>query len=182
MSTLLKDKTDVKIFILYLMKNIGYPLPFTDIDVIVRQDGIVDYLSFTECFYELLETGNIKEERMTDGSFVYLLTEQGANVAEHLQSSLLELIRTTSLQSALRMLSFHKRGCRCHTEEAQLADGRFQLTCTILEKDSELLSVSVKLDSREQLEQMKKNFYARPEVIFRGALALLSGEMNYLVG
>ena len=48
MATLLKDKTDVKIFILYLMRNIGYPLPFTDLDVIVRQDGIVDYLSFSE--------------------------------------------------------------------------------------------------------------------------------------
>lgn len=182
MSALLKDKTDVKIFILYLMRNIGYPLPFTDIDVIVRQDGIVDYLSFSECFFELLETGNIREEKTQEGAFVYRITEQGAHVAEHLQSSLLELIRTTSLQSALRMLSFQKRGCRCHADEEQLSDGRYRLTCSIMEHDSVLLSICVKVDTREQLEQMKQNFYARPEVIFRGAMALLSGEMNYLVG
>lgn len=164
------------------MRNIGYPLPFTDIDVIVRQDGIVDYLSFTECFFELLETGNIKEQKTEDGKFVYLITEQGSTVAEHLQSGLLELIRTTSLQSALRMLSFQKRGCHCHAEEELLPDGKYNLTCSIIEQGSVLLSVSIKVDTKTQMEQMKKNFYARPEVIFRGALALLSGEMNYLVG
>ena len=182
MSAPLNDKTDVKIFILYLMRNIGYPLPYTDIDAIVRQDGIVDYLSFSECFFELLETGNIKEEKTPEGGFVCRITEQGTHVADHLQSSLLEMIRTTSLQSALRTLSFQKRGCRCHAEEELLPDGKYRLTCSITEHDSVLLNVSVKVDTREQAEKMKQNFYARPEVIFRGAFALLSGEMNSLVG
>ena len=182
MAAPLKDKTDIKIFILYLMRNIGYPLPYNDLDIIVRQDGIVDYLSFSECFSELLETGNIREEKTAEGAFVYRITEQGTHVADNLQSTLLDLIRTTSLQSALRMLSFQKRGCRCHTEEERLADGKYMLTCSILERESVLLSVTVKADSAEQLDKMKRNFYSRPEVIFRGALALLSGEMNFLVG
>lgn len=178
---LLRDKNDIKIFILYLMRHIGYPLPYHDIDAIVRQDGIVDLPSFSECFAELMETGNVCET-MEAGGACYVITEQGIHVADNLQSSLLELIRTTSLQSALRMLSFQKRGCRCVTEEGISPDGRRMLTCTILEHETVLLSVTIKVESAEQLAEMKRNFYKRPEVIFRGAMALLSGEMNYIVG
>ncbi len=181
MASLLRDKTDVKIFILYLMRNIGYPLSYHDIDAIVRQDGIVDIISFSECFSELLETENVREERAGDGAFVYAITEQGIHVADNLQSSLLDLIRTTSLQSALRTLSFQKRGCRCTTEEEVCPDGRILLTCTILEREAVLMQVTLKVDNREQADRMKRNFYMRPEVIFRGEMALLSGEMNYLV-
>ena len=44
----LKEKNDIKIFILYLMRNIGYPLDFSNINDIVVQDGIVNYFDFAE--------------------------------------------------------------------------------------------------------------------------------------
>ena len=59
----LKDKNDIKIFILYLLRNIGYPLDFDNINDIVVQDGIVGYFDFADCFAELLDTGNIAEEK-----------------------------------------------------------------------------------------------------------------------
>ena len=59
MHSQLRDKNDIKIFILYLLRHIGYPLDFVSINDIVVQDGYVGYFDFAECFAELLETGNI---------------------------------------------------------------------------------------------------------------------------
>ena len=50
----LTDKFEIKIFILYLLKNIKEPLEFSTINDIVVQDGFVNYFDFAICFAELL--------------------------------------------------------------------------------------------------------------------------------
>ena len=59
MHSQLRDKNDIKIFILYLLRHIGYPLDFVSINDIVVQDGYVGYFDFAECFAEMLDDGLI---------------------------------------------------------------------------------------------------------------------------
>ena len=40
----------IKVFILYLLDKIGYPLEYTDIATIIIRDGLVDYFDFVEYF------------------------------------------------------------------------------------------------------------------------------------
>ena len=176
----LKDKNDIKIFILFLLRNIGYPLDFDNINDIVVQDGIVGYFDFADCFAELLDTGNIAEEKSEDGC-VYRITDQGIHVADNLQSNILMAIRERSLKSALRLLSFKKKGSRIKHESQPLENGGYRLTCSIIEERDEIMKVSVFLDNKSQLDKMEYNFENNPEVVYRGVLALLSGEINYLV-
>ena len=49
----------VKVFILYLLEKIGYPLDYNDLATIVIRDGYVDYFDFVTYFHELLEAGHI---------------------------------------------------------------------------------------------------------------------------
>lgn len=176
----LKDKNDVKIFILYLMRNIGYPLDFDNINDIVVQDGIVGYFDFADCFAELLDTGNIAEVK-ADGVCLYEITEQGIHVADNLQSNILTAIRERSLKSALRLLSFKKKGSKIRYESEPVETGGYRLTCSIVEEREEIMKISVFLDNKAQLDKMEYNFEKNPEVVYRGLLALLSGEINYLV-
>ena len=180
MQSVLKDKNDVKIFILYLMRNIGYPLDFANLNDIVVQDDIVNYFDFAECFAELLETGNIAELKI-DGEELYIITDQGIHVADNLQSNLLNIIKEKSLKSALRLLSFKKRGANLKCTAVQREDGCYQLNCRIIEKEQDLLNLTVLIDNKTQLEKIKYNFNDRPETVYRGILALLSGEVNYLL-
>ncbi len=176
----LKDKNDIKIFILYLLRHIGYPLDFVSINDIVVQDGFVSYFDFAECFAELLETGNV-EELNQDGQEVYLITEQGRHVADTLESRLVHMLRDKSLKSAMRLLSFRKRGSDIRCEIEMLDGGKCVLHCAIIECREEVLKVSVTLDSVEQAQRMKYNFDSKPETLYKGVLALLSGEVNYLI-
>ncbi|MBQ9115656.1 MAG: DUF4364 family protein [Clostridia bacterium] len=176
----LKDKNDIKIFILYLLRNIGYPLDFDNINDIVVQDGVVGYFDFADCFAELLDTGNIAEEK-NGRECLYRITDQGIHVADNLQSNILTAIRERSLKSALRLLSFKKKGSRIQHHSEPLENGGYTLTCSIVEERQEIMRVSVFLDNKAQLDKMEYNFENNPEVVYRGVLALLSGEINYLV-
>ena len=66
MGARLKNKNDIKIFILYLLQNINYPLDFPTINDIVVQDEYVNYFDFAECFAEILDMGHVVEEISTD--------------------------------------------------------------------------------------------------------------------
>ena len=144
------------------------------------QDGVVGYFDFADCFAELLDTGNIAEEK-NGNSCLYRITEQGIHVADNLQSNILTAIRERSLKSALRLLSFKKKGSLIKHVSEPVPTGGFKLTCSIVEEREEIMKVSVFLDNKAQLEKMEYNFENNPEVVYRGVLALLSGEINYLV-
>ena len=180
LKTKLNNKTDIKIFILYLLSNVGYPLSYGQINDITVQDDFVGSFEFAECFSELLETGNVKECE-EDSEKTYLITEQGKSVAAALQSDILGFIRTKSLKSALRYLSFQKRGSYVHTEVVQRPDGKFDLKCQVAEPDNPTLEIQVAIDNRYQLNRMRHHFEENPETVYRSILALLSGEADYLL-
>ena len=181
MEPMLTEKNDIKIFILYLMRNIGYALDFSNITDIVLQDEVVKYFDFAECFAELLEAGNISEERVEDGETVYSITEQGKKVADDLQSDIFMLIREKSLKSALRLLSFKRRGSFIKCESTPLDDGGYNLCCRIVENKEEIMNVTIKVEDKKQLNRMKSSFEERPESLYKGIMTILTGEIDYLI-
>ncbi len=176
----LKDKNDIKIFILYLLRNIDYPLDFVNINDIVVQDGVVGHFDFIECFSELLETGNVAEIKK-DGEDYYVITNQGKHVADNLDSRLINMLKEKSLKSALRLLSFKKKNAKIKVEYEPMSGNRILARCIISERDENILDVKLILESVNQLERIKRNFYDNPEVVYKGILAVLTGEVNYLI-
>lgn len=193
----LKDKNDIKIFILYLLKNLQYPLDFNTISDMVVQDEFVNYFDFAECFAELLDSGIVEQIRTGDGTSsestvgtngrtekkdqLYKITEGGIEVVEQLQSSLLNVIKEKSLKSAMRMLSFKERGSQVKCSGAEREDGRYDFECEIIENKCSMLKVNLVVDDKSLLDQMLENFDRRPEVAYRGLITLLTGDINYLI-
>ena len=215
MRSLLTDPGEIKIFILYLLDKIGYPLDYPSIGAIMMQDGVVNFFDFAECFFALVEAGHIKEiypdgdgpEAMPEtddpdvapfGSIddagdvepdagdetskprkLYEVSETGHQVAVGLGDSIMVSVRERSYRSALRHLSLKKRGAQIEKSYEPEGDG-FLVRCSITDKDGTALDLKLRADSKYQLERMMSNFDDRPEVIFRGIVALMSGDVNYL--
>ena len=90
----------VKVFILYLLEKIGYPLDYNDLATIVIRDGYVDYFDFVTYFHELLEAGHIRriggddddensaKERPVDRDS-YMVSDTGRMIAKGLADDLL---------------------------------------------------------------------------------------------
>lgn len=177
--TTLKDKKDVKIFVLYLLENINYPLDFVTINDMVMQNDFVAYFDFAECFGELVDDGLIIK-LAKDDTEKYIVSEKGRHVARTLKSDILDTILEKSLASALRFLSFKKQNAEIKCRSEKREDGQYDVICAVLRDKKEIFSLSVAVDTYERAEKMKDKFRDRPEVIYRGALALLEGEVDYL--
>lgn len=181
MGSTIGSKKNVKIFVLYLMQNVGRPLSFVTLNDIVMQTDFVMYLDFAEAFHSMLDDRLIAEQGEENGDTAYVITEQGRVVAESLSSDILSSILEKSLAAALRYLDFKKRGVTSACEYARRADGRYDFSCSLVERGEVIFSTTVILDSETRARRLKENFYDRPEVVYRGVLALLAGNMNFLL-
>jgi len=170
---------NVKIFVLYLMENINYPLDFVTINDIVMQTDYVMYLDFAEAFNEMLDSDLIYESEI-DGEKMYWVTEKGRCIARELKSDILTSILDRSLAAAFRYLDFKKRGIVAKCTIQKTDDDRYQVTCTFTENKILIFSQSLTVDTLDRAERMKNNFYERPEVIYRGVHALMAGNVNYI--
>lgn len=204
MASQLKKDDEIKIFILYLLDKIGYPLDYPSIGSIMMQDGIVNFFDFAQCFFALVDAGHIREI-VTDGTerfevgdeakvlesedeeseyepsstVLYEVTETGRQVARVLSESLMVAVREKSYRSALRHLSFARKGA--YIDQKYRPDGEgFLVTCSIKDPNGVIMDLTVRADSEYQLKRMMNNYAERPEVVFRGVVALLSGDVNYL--
>ncbi len=179
MSSAIGSINNVKIFILYLMKNINYPLDMVTINDIVMQTDYVMYLDFAEAFNQLLDGGLI-EATDADGEEKYLVTEKGAIVASELKSDILPSILDRALCAALRYLDFKRRGVRLDFNIEPMENGQYKIETSFEENGQRIFSQMIAVDSLERAKRMKENFYERPEALYKGVLSLLSGNVNYI--
>ena len=174
----LENKIDIKVFILYLLNNVGEPLEFTTVNDIVLQDEFVGYFDFAFCFSELLESGQISEFGENENK-LYSISPLGKETLESYESSLLPIIRERALRSALRLIAFNRSGNRIKSAITE-NNGGYTLNCSIIDKEKTLFSVDVFLTEKAYAEKLRENFEERAEIIFRGALSLLSGDVNFV--
>ena len=108
MSSNIGSMRNVKIFVLYLLENINYPLDFSTINDIVMQTDYVMYLDFAEGFHEMVDM-HLIDKFEEDGKELYHITDRGRVVARELKSDLLASVLDKALTQALRYLDFKKR-------------------------------------------------------------------------
>lgn len=181
MRTQIGSMNNVKIFVLYLMRNINYPLNFTEINDIIMQTDYVMFLDFAVAFHQIEDAGLVEIVGTDEhGEPLYFVSEKGKLIAEQLKSDILSSILDTSLASALRYLDFKRRKVTVHSEEEKLPDGTYNVTVTVREANKVMMCTTVNVDSEYRVHQMRENFHGKPEVIYRGLIALLAGKMDFL--
>jgi hypothetical protein len=181
MASLVGSKRNVKIFVLYLMQNINYPLDYVTINDIVMQNDYVMYLDFAESFHEMLDAELVEDCGKNEaGESMYVVTEKGRIVATQLHSEILTSLLDKSLECALRYLDFKKRGIKISSRVEKREDGRYEVICIVKEKNDIIMQNSVVVDTANRAQRMEDNFRDHPEVVYKGVMALLSGNINFI--
>ena len=111
---------------------------------------------------------------------MYIVSPTGKTIAVELSDTIASSIRESSYRSAIRHLSFEKRGATTNSYIKELDNGKYMVHCEIAERGRKVLDINVEVDSKLEADRMVRNFNRRPEIVYRGTLALVSGETNYI--
>ena len=184
---IISDPQTIQVFILSLMERVGYPLTYTNVADIVMQDRVVDFADFGEYFQKLLDKGHVvehTEDVVKDGLNpyghpTYTVSDTGRVVVETLESTIPPHIREKSCRNAIRYLDFARRGATVSQNTTSVANNEM-LHLEIRDRAGLQFDLTIRPDNPYQLDLMRSKFADHPEKIFKGFLALLTGEVDYL--
>ena len=163
----LKDKGDIKLYILCIMQNVGYPLEYSDINDLALYEGVISNMDFIDAF-EALESDGLVQK---NGEGDYYVTDDGLFLCETLKSGLAGYISDRGLNAALKSIDFRKSKVRKYIEITKLEND-----IALLRQGEEIMKISLIYDTRYQAEKAAGAFSEDPELIYARLITLLGGK------
>lgn len=169
----LREMSDIKIFILFLMDGIGRPLNFIEINDIVIQNGVVRPFDFCVAFPDLLETGHIRMEA-SQAEELYTVTDIGREAAHSLGGKILHTTMDKALQNAILLLNLRKTDSGYRYSIEALPSGKFLFHLYFSEGGTDTITLTVMTQSAKDAENMEIELEQHPELFRRSLLSLLT--------
>lgn len=171
--------TDLKVFLLFLLDNIRYPVDSDTITSIVSENTDDITLDYQQCLGELVDSEYLLYDEI-DGVRYYMISDKGREVASELYDNLDAGFRERSLRSAIRHLSLSKSEASIKSYVEKTENGRYRVTLEAFDRYGELMKTSLAVNSLAEAEQIKRNFESKPDGVYRGVLFSATGRIEYL--
>ncbi len=175
----LRTNTDLKVFLLFLLEQIRYPIDRTTLIKIISENTDEIVVDYDASLSELSDDGHVWFDEI-DGEKYYMISDTGRLVAAELYDSLDKEFRERSIKCAIKYMSLAKRGARIDSSITELAPGRFKVRMLISDMTGEILDTSVVVSSRAEAEKIRETFTSRPEAVQRGILFSLTGRLEFI--
>ena len=175
----LRSLTDIKIFLLFLLDNIRYPIDYTTLSKIISDNVDEVTFDYEACLRELADSEHLFFDEI-DGERFYMISDSGRLIAAELYDRLDPAFREASIKSAAKYISLSKSNATLSTKIIELADKRFDVTLGAKDSQGKIFSVSLTVSSRAQAEKIISAFEANPDQVHKGILFCLTGKIEYI--
>ncbi|MEG2073591.1 MAG: DUF4364 family protein, partial [Angelakisella sp.] len=119
-----------------------------------------------------------KEGHLAEASKgLYTVSELGAATASTFEADLPTAVRERAMASLGGIQKLLRRQEENHVEIAKTDDG-FELSMTITDIGTNLMSIKLFMPTMERCEAIRRLFLNDPLVVYKGVLALLTGDMK----
>lgn len=177
--SILTTMTDIKVFLLFLLDNIGYPIEHRTVMNIVEENTGDISLDYEACLTELVDSGHLYFDDLGDEKY-YMISDKGRLVASELYDNLDKELREKSLRSAIKHISLSKGGASVKAYITETENKRYKVTMEAHDDSGELMLTSLTVTSLSEAEKIKNNFLQKPDGVYRGVLFSATGRIEYL--
>ncbi|MEA4919592.1 MAG: DUF4364 family protein [Clostridiaceae bacterium] len=167
-----REPEDIKYLILYCLSLLPITISEDDLlDIVMVDDGF-GYFEFAQFLRELIDSKHISEIDVA-GEKQYLLTIKGREVVDlmagHLRTSVCDKVQA----GVIRVVRKIRRADSIKAYHTDNGDGTFNVTLTVCDKSTDIISMSMLVYSERQCRILEENFKENAENIFKGLLNLL---------
>ncbi|MBE6636101.1 MAG: DUF4364 family protein [Ruminococcaceae bacterium] len=175
----LKSLTDIKIFLLFLLDNIRYPIDYATLNKIISDNVDEVTFDYDACLRELADAEHLLFDEI-DGERYYMISDSGRLIASELYDRLDPGFREASIKSSAKYISLAKSNATISSKIIEMSDKRFEVTMSAKDAKGKVFSLSVTVNSRSQAEKIVSNFESDPDSIHRGIMFCVTGKLAYL--
>lgn len=163
----LRNRTQIKILITFMVSKIKEPLKDTIIIESLQIHGLANYFEVSQALDELFDNGILT----TADGLVYI-TPKGSLSVDELSQELPKSVKETALADALNMQILEKRESE-NTVEINKTERGYFVTCRVTHKNDNLMELTVYAADYEQAEQIKHKFLKNPSYVYSTVITSL---------
>lgn len=189
---------EIKLLICWMLAKVGKPMTVENMMEALVSEQFVNYFEFTGAVADLIVEGQLSEIekdelfrglKPLDSYFApsapyaarrtgyYTVSPASRENALLLEPTLPLALREKVYAAATGVLAKAARECGNRAEIRRDADG-WRVEITVNDVGAELLSVSMYVPSHELAEFIRDNFLKDPSLLYKGVIALLSGDIS----
>lgn len=165
----IRDTLEIKLLILYVLKQLPDKISFVDLPHLVLVDGGFDYFQFSQCLAELVDTGHVRK----DGDD-YSITEKGAEHLNALENKLPYTVKVKAKKQAAPTAAQMRRDALVLASHQVREDGTCMLKLSLSDDVGEVMKLRLLVDSEDRAVKMEKNFHDRAEEFYLEIIRMLS--------
>ena len=171
----LTEELEIKLLICYLLHHIRRGMSFAEINEVFRSKGIANYFEYSQEISRLLASGHIRAHKEIDGVERYYITDLGVKTSITFEKDIPAAIRETTLKAAqdYYLRQQIEKDNRFQIEPVE--DG-YNVTMTITDIGSDLMRLTLFVPKESDCEQIREGFYNDPAFLYRGIIAMLTGD------
>ncbi len=167
---------EIKILVCFLLSRMKSGMTLYEINDALLQQGLVNYFELANAMADLKESGHLSGEIRGDETY-YRLTPLGEETAAAFSSSLPLSVREKALNRARHRRLREKIESSNRAEITPCGEG-FSVEMTISDVGADLMKLSLFLPTKQEAERVRREFIADPLIIYKGVLALLTGDLK----
>lgn len=170
---------DIKIFILFLLDRIRYPIDRSTLIEIIAENTDSISFDYDSCLAELVRDGHVYFDEDEDDKY-YMISEKGRAISAELYDNLDGAFRERSIKSVAKHLSLSARGVEISGRIEVTGDKRYTVTLKAKDKQGEILNLSLTVASLAEAEEIRRNYEINPTGVYRGVLFSASGRFDFI--
>lgn len=166
----LKNKSDIKVLICFLINHCSQPLSRKDLTDIFLERGLANYFEASDAVSSLIRHENLIEHA-EDGTLE--ITEKGKFIADTLYDGLPVTVREKSLDAMAKLVN-RRHTNKFNKTKIEACDKGYNVTCTVNDGTMETMSVRVYVPTYNYATVVRDRFLDDPETLYRAVMAQLT--------
>ena len=170
----IRQKLDIKILILYILKRLPAPVSQNMLTELTIIDNATNYFDYIECLTELEE----KDLIITTEEDKYLITPKGIRTGEEMESSLPYTIRVKAASGAERASKILAREAMIKTSHKEKPEGGFTVSLSLSDGLGEMMHLDILAGSDAQAKEMEQRFRKNAESLYLRIAGILTEDQE----
>jgi hypothetical protein len=166
----LKNKSDIKVLVCFLISNCSQSLSRKDLTDIFLERGLANYFEANDAISSLIKNKNLIENA-DDGSLS--ITDSGKFIADTLYDGLPVTVREKSLDAMSKILN-RRHISKLNKTHIDACDKGYNVTCSINDGTMETLKLTLYVPTYNYATLVRDRFLDDPETLYRAVMAQLT--------
>lgn len=167
----IREKVDIKILILFVLRRLPYEVEPTMLAEICRCDDGIDYFDYQDCISELIETDNINENE-----YGMIITAKGVKNADELESSIPFSVRNSALKKLEPVRREMQRMALIDAGHSTDEDGLCKVHLSMSDGTAEIIEIELLCDNEKTAGRIERNFRHNAEEYYQKFMEMLSAD------